>query len=538
MLVKTRRPIARKTELWQITCEWLKALGNKPDNNYCRDEITTHPDYPSLISVIDFLDSGGMAYKAVQADASFIHEFNYPLLAHIKQHGDQYMHMISHPTEWDEQKEISEYWTGIAIFPEKNSKWENEQDNAYKRTEQKNKITAAVFSATGLALLIISTYHHITSLNFSSLTIAGFGLLSLTGLTISIATLAAELGYQSRIVKQVCGAISNFGCEHVLKSPYAKGVAGITPSDASVLYFATQFLLFVAGPWFPSLLTGVFLFSLAGIPIAAWSIYIQSVKLKEFCALCIGIVTVLVLQSVIAFVELPAWQGILPLIIFAVTLVFLTMLLLPVKQLIKTNSNSKTKIAELKKWKLDADLFLALWAQEREIDATIWRDDLLLGNPAAPLLITVACNPYCGPCANSHKELDELLHRYPDALKIQMRLLCRPDVEGDIRTTAVTAMLQKATTLENNAELQQLFTDWFHYMDFDKWATKWKPDSTINVEGQLKQHCTWVEQSNIAFTPSFFINGKQLPGRYTLNDLVMLIPRLPELLSAKVNIRS
>jgi hypothetical protein len=147
----------------------------------------------------------------------------------------------------------------------------------------------------------------------------------------------------------------------------------------------------------------------------------------------------------------------------------------------------------------------------------------------APLQITVACNPYCGPCASSHRQLEELLHRYPDQLKIQLRLLCRPEDAGDSRTTAVIAILQKATTVENNEELQQLFTDWFQYMDFDKWVNKWKPDTNINVDQQLKQHSLWVEQSNIAWTPTFFINGKQLPGRYSLNDLELLIPRLREL---------
>jgi protein-disulfide isomerase/uncharacterized membrane protein len=328
--------------------------------------------------------------------------------------------------------------------------------------------------------------------------------------------------------------MSSRGCEHVLKSRYAKGMLGITPSDASVLYFATQFVLFIVGSWYPSLLTGIFLFSLAGIPIAAWSIYIQSVKLKEFCALCVGIVAVLILQSVITFIEWPTLQEIMPPLIFAGAIVFLGMLLLPIRQLIKANGDNKTKITELKKWKLDADLFAILQEREKKVDATIWRNDLVLGNPLAPVQITVACNPYCGPCANAHKQLDELLHRYPNALKIQMRLLCRPEDAGDSRTTVVIAMLQKAATIENNAELQQLFTDWFAWMDFAKWSAKWKPDGSINVDEQLKQHNRWVEQSNIAFTPTFFINGRQLPGRYSLNDIALLIPRLPELLTTSV----
>lgn len=77
-------------ELWQTAYNWLLLCGNKINNNYCKEEITTHPDYPALTSVIDFLDNGSMEYNAVQADASYIHEFNYPLLAHIRQPGQEF----------------------------------------------------------------------------------------------------------------------------------------------------------------------------------------------------------------------------------------------------------------------------------------------------------------------------------------------------------------------------------------------------------------------------------------------------------------
>src|ERR1700738_5373847 len=84
----------------------LHSCDIKANRNYLKEEITTHPDYPSLLSVIDFLDTGGMAYKAIIADPTYIHEFNYPLLAHIKKPGDERMHIIPDATEWDKQKEI------------------------------------------------------------------------------------------------------------------------------------------------------------------------------------------------------------------------------------------------------------------------------------------------------------------------------------------------------------------------------------------------------------------------------------------------
>ncbi len=511
-------------ELWQLTTNWLLLLGNKPNTKFCREEITTHPDYPAMTAVTDFLDAGNMHYNAVQADASYIHEFNYPLLAHISQPGQQYLHIIPNATEWDRQKEITQHWSGVVLFPEKNAAWQNEQNSRYEKEAFKNKIFAAVLIVGASGLFIASS---IQQANIATIV---FGLLSLLGLIISIFLLGTELGYQSQLVKQVCGAVSGGGCEKVLKSKYAKGMFGITPADGAVLYFAAQFIFYLLHPWFNNLLNFLLLAAFAGAVIAAWSIYTQTVKLKQWCALCLGIVAVLVLQTGIAFLitglQLPGLISLQTSLFFILLITTLAVALLPVKTLIKTNKTNKQQLAELKKWKTDAGLFINQWQQEQKVGTTIWENDLLLGDINAPILITVACNPYCGPCAKAHTQLDELLHRFAGKVKVQVRLLCNVNDETDKKTIAVKAILQKATMLRSNIELQQMLTDWFAWMDYKKWTDKWQPEKTINVNKTLNEHSKWVADSVIQFTPTFFVNGRRLPGRYNLNDIALLLPQL------------
>ncbi len=272
------------TELWQLTQNWLSLLGNKPNTKFCREEITTHPDYPAMTAVTDFLDAGNMPYNAVQADASYIHEFNYPLLAHINQPGQQYLHIIPNATEWDKQKEITQHWSGIVLFPVKNAVWQNEQNSNYEKEIFKGKIFATVLIVAALGLFIASS---LLQLKIAAIV---FGLLSLLGLVISIFLLGTELGYQSQLVKQVCGAVSSGGCEKVLRSKYAKGMFGISPADASVLYFSTQFIFYLLSPYFVNLLNFILLIAFCGSAIAIWSVYTQAAKLKQWCALCLGIV--------------------------------------------------------------------------------------------------------------------------------------------------------------------------------------------------------------------------------------------------------
>lgn len=518
------------TELWQLTQNWLSLLGVKSNPKFCREEISTHPDYPAMTAVTDFLDAGNMHYNAVQADASYIHEFNYPLLAHIQQPGNQYLHIIPNATEWDRQNEITQHWSGIVLYPERNASWQNEQNSSYEREAFKNKVFTTVLITTAFGLLVASVAEQ------ANIAIIIFGLFSLIGLVISIFLLGAELGYQSQLVKQVCGAISGGGCEKVLKSKYAKGAFGITPADVSVLYFATQFILYLLSPWFANFLNCLLFISIAGVPIAAWSIYIQSVKVKQWCALCLGVVGVLLLQAALVFFlpQLLIFISSFPVIIFFAVLIFLIISLYPVKGLIKTNKTNQHKLAELKKWKTDAGLFITQWQQEQQVDSTIWDNDLLLGNPNAPVLITVACNPYCGPCAKAHVQLDDLLHRFPNKVKIVVRFLCNANDETDKRSIAVKAILQQAETINDNTVLQQMLSDWFALMNFEKWSEKWKTKIDVDVKSKLLAHSKWVTDSNIQFTPTFFINDKKLPGRYGLQDMEILLPQLCEILTNEI----
>lgn len=515
-------------ELWQLTQNWLLLLGNKPNTKFCREEITTHPDYPAMTAVTDFLDAGKMLYNAVQADASYIHEFNYPLLAHISQPGQQYLHIIPNVTEWDRQKEITQHWSGIVLFPEKNATWQNKQNSSYEKEDFKSKVFATVLIVAAFALFIASS---IQQLNISTTV---FGLLSLLGLVISVFLLGTELGYQSQLVKQVCGAVSGGGCEKVLKSKYAKGRFGITPADASVLYFAAQYIFYLLSFYFTFFLNSILLISVGGVAIAAWSIYTQAVMLKQWCALCLGIVAVLVLQTGIAClvtdfqsVNLISLQSFL---FFILLIAILTVVLLPVKAIIKINKTNQHKLAELKKWKTDAGLFITQWQQEQKVDTAIWENDLVIGNPYAPILITVACNPYCEPCAKAHVQLDELLQGFTGKLKVQVRFVCNVNDESDKKTIAVKAILQKAVTINDNTELQNMLSDWFDWMNYEKWVDKWQPDNVIDVNESLQAHVSWVENSRIQFTPTFFVNGRKLPGRYELNDIKDLLPHLSGIL--------
>jgi protein-disulfide isomerase len=509
-------------ELWIVIHSWLTLLNNKVSRQFCKFEITTHPDYPALTSVTDFLDNGNMEYHAVQTDIAHINQMHYPLLAHIQERGNNYMYPVISAAQWQADYDtVTKNWSGITLYPAAKTKWVNEANADYVKKEEKQKQLQWLLGIICFTFFIASLFVS------PSLGAGATAFLSLIGVVISMLALSSELGYQSQAVKQVCGTLNKGGCGKVLKSNYAKGIWGVTPADAAVLYFATQLITYFGGLLYKPLHTAVQLIALAGIIALVWSIYTQAVKLKEWCALCVGIALVLLLQAVIVLVNYTAIViPITALIIFTGLFLVLTAILVPIKQLIKTNTANAVKLAELKKWKVDIHIFKLLWQQEQQVDITEWPNDLVIGNANAPVVITVACNPYCGPCAKAHIQLDDLLHSYTDKVKVQVRLMCNAGDITDKRTIAVKAILQNALQIQDKTVLQNMLTDWFDMMDYSNWWQKWQCNKMQDVTEQMQKHNEWMKNADIQFTPTFFINGRKLPGRYSIVDLELLLPDL------------
>lgn len=61
-----------------------------------------------MTAITYFLESGCMEYDAVQADGSYINKFNYTLLAHVKEPGNEYFHLVNDAATWDKEKSITE----------------------------------------------------------------------------------------------------------------------------------------------------------------------------------------------------------------------------------------------------------------------------------------------------------------------------------------------------------------------------------------------------------------------------------------------
>jgi protein-disulfide isomerase len=191
-------------------------------------------------------------------------------------------------------------------------------------------------------------------------------------------------------------------------------------------------------------------------------------------------------------------------------------LLLPAYRSTKENKRNK---AELQRIKHNPQIFDALLEKQKTLTDSTAGLGIILGNPNATHKIIKVCNPYCSPCAEAHQPMEELLHNNPD-VQVQIIFYATSD-EADKKAPPVKHLL--AIAEKGSEELtQKALDDWYlpENKDYEVFAAKYP------MNGELKQQNAkvnamyhWCHKTEIAFTPTFFVNGYQLPEMYSVSDL-------------------
>lgn len=96
-------------------------------------------------------------------------------------------------------------------------------------------------------------------------------------------------------------------------------------------------------------------------------------------------------------------------------------------------------IKERERLKHDLQVFNALLEKQKAVTENPEGLGLLLGNPHATQRIIKVCNPYCGPCAKAHPELEALLHNNED-VQVQIIFTATND-EKDFKASPVKHLL-------------------------------------------------------------------------------------------------
>jgi len=500
---------------------WLKEMNIPVSKTFIREQLLSHPNYPSLLSITDTLNELQIENTALHIEKEQLPELPAPFLAHINGKGGTFV-MVKDGSNPDQQYPgYFERWSGVVMAAEKPGVW-NHKENREWLAKESSKRKAILITLAALAVFILS----VAVFSFDGTMIALL-LTAAAGVFVSWLIVSKDLGIENKIADQVCGA--NADCNTVIHSSAGKLPLGVSWSDAGIIYFPFLLLTLLVASFTNTL--SIFypllvLIAAAAIPVTLVSVYYQWIVIKKWCLLCLVTAALLWLQFVVLLhhsVNLlkygfdksavtNAWPVVFLLFITAATWFWL-------KPLLKTNKKLETEIFSLRRFKNNPEVFNALLEKQRKLTVNPNGLGIILGNPQAKNTIIKVCNPYCGPCAKAHPVIEELLQENKN-LKVQILFTANDDA-NDKKAKPVKHLMALCEKSDDTL-IAKALDDWYlaDKKDYEVFANKNRLNGELENQGvKLKAMRQWCDEVKIEYTPTFFINGWQLPKQYKIEDV-------------------
>jgi uncharacterized membrane protein len=499
-------------------------------------ELEEHPNYNSLLSISDVLNRFGVENLAARFEGDKLFALPTPFIVQLrginggadnftivkKAEGDSvfYFNPTAHKWNYSNRNNFLTLYKGVVLLTEAGES-SGEKDFVKNLKVERRKRRQSIFTMLFIPLLLcVAGGMSILQYGVSILPSVIYGLLSLVGASIGFLLLWYELDQHNPALQQICSAGKKINCGAVLQSGAAK-IAGISWSVIGFTYFMGSLLLLLfAGFNNPQVLFVLSSFTLLASPYVFFSIYYQWRVAKQWCVLCLCVQVLLVLQLVTVLAS--GWSinintELIPAIFLAYGLPFiLSTMLLPV---FKKAKESKDNINLLQRLKHNSQIFDALLSKQKQIIASTVGLGITLGNPDAPHKIIKVCNPYCGPCAKAHAPMEALLENNPN---VQVQIIFTARNIDESATPAKHLLAIAAQNIDNEDAVKKGLDDWYlsTSKSYEQFAAKYPMNGElIQQEHKIDAMSQWCHETGISFTPTFFVNGYQLPDIYTVEDL-------------------
>ena len=539
-LLKFVRDIFNPLENCQaVTIQLCQLLEIPFTHSVLKKQLEEHPDHSSLLSVSDVLNSYGVNSLSVKTGAEKITQLPVPMLAQVKLNRQDYFVVISvvaddaitysHPlsNHWEtlSVEDFSRNFTGVLLLAE-TTEHSGEKDYSIHVKEERRRNLAKMAAVSALpffTLLICILTFSGSGLHAASPVI--YTLLSLAGSVTAIFLLWYEVDQYNPALRQICSGGNRTNCSAILRSKAAK-VWGISWSVIGFTWFAGNLLSLLLNSIYDlPLLFILSWLNVLALPYVVFSVYYQARIARQWCVLCLTVQVILFLQFITAL-----WGGLhtaIPLgsvnaaVLLAIIVSFLIpfliiSILLPALRMAKESKQYKI---ELNRLKHNPQIFEALLAKQKVIDQPTDDLGITIGNPNARHKLVKVCNPYCSPCAKAHPAFEEILHNNPD---VHLQIIFTANgTETDVKTPPVQHLMAIAEVTDE-AGIKQALDDWYlqEIPDYAVFADKYPMNDELGKQHhKIKAMRDWCDKMDIAYTPTFFVNGHQLPEIYSLADL-------------------
>jgi uncharacterized membrane protein/thiol-disulfide isomerase/thioredoxin len=521
------------------TCiTFLRLINVKVSSATVNETLQNHPDWPSLLCVTDSLNKWNILNGAGKVDVSDIDQLPVPFIAYthdreaplaiVTQVGETAVHVFHknyNKPKTESREEFLKNWNGVYLLAEPD---EHSGESKYEANKRKAFFSSLIPVSAFAALITLSFLflYKVTGANEVGQFYNAGGIylqyiITLAGVVVTALLLWYEIDKTNPLLQKVCTGIAKGNCNAILSGKQAKVFSWLSWSEVGFFYFTGSLLVILSGSEVSISLLGWL--NLFALPYTVFSVYYQWRVAKQWCVLCLAVQAILVLGAIniIANNFLFPVPGISFLFVANCLLLFALPILLwyALKPFILRLQEAKTTKREYLRIKFNTDTFETLLKKQKKITISTNGIGIDIGNQNATNQIIKVCNPYCGPCATVHPKLDEILeHNKNVKAKI---IFTTPNDENNKALKPVKHLLAVAAQ-NNEQKTKQALDDWYlpSMKDYEIFAAKYKMNGELDEQGsKIEVMDTWCKATDIAYTPTIFLNGYQLPDAYSIEDL-------------------
>lgn len=375
----------------------------------------------------------------------------------------------------------------------------------------------------GVTLLVIGLFYYNFSTNwhYNALLLTKFA-----GIIVSSLLLWQSIDKDNPFINNLCQAGGKANCNAILSSNAAQVTLWLSWSEVGFFYFVGGFVALLINPNSMFLLWGI---GATALFYTFWSIYYQAFVAKQWCTLCLSIQLLFIVEFLLNVNYLSKLDTQLLAITFSDFIAPLSgagaavLFWIFLKPILQKSQQVLPLKNDLRRFKYNPNLFLSLLQNQAEIPYSP-QDMITFGNPNAEHTLTMVTNPFCQPCAKTHKTIEDLLSTNQN-LKCQV-IFSASNIEGDKRGIVARIILSLPKAQQAGALHQ-----WYENEDrnIEKWQAKLGIIEVQKAQNIIEQHKIFCDFAKIEGTPTLYLDGYRLPELYHLVDLKGILKYLPKM---------
>lgn len=521
----------------KATIAFLKMQNVKVTDTTVNDTLQNHPDWPSLLCITDSLTKWGIPNGAGKIEPNLIDELPVPFIAtinnaeyplaiveEVSEHTIKYFNENYAKAKTENKAAFLKKWYGVYLITEPN---EHSGEKDYTKNKRKSFINGLLPTFL-LGIIFILSFLFLKK-NISAVSLANMEgiyiqyFITVAGVIVSSLLLWYDIDKSNPLLQKVCTGIAKGNCNAILTGTQSKLFSWLSWSEVGFFYFTGGLLSLVLLAQ-QNALTLIAWFNILALPYTVFSVYYQWRVAKQWCVLCLAVQGLFVLGAANIFAnKLLTSLFAIPISYYLNIFLFYILPVLvwfTIKQYLLKLQESKNTKREYLRIKFNAEIFETLLKKQKAITQNTESIGISLGNPNATNTLIKVCNPYCGPCAQAHPEIETLLENNKD---LQVKIIfTTPNKPEQAAYKPVSHLLAIEEQAKSEAVMKRALDDWYlaNNKDYETFAKKYPMNGELKQQGRkIASMEKWCTQMNIQYTPTIFINGYQLPDAYSIADV-------------------